>query len=266
YYAGMALSRLERWKEAREAFSRGARKGPEDARFLTERAGAEYKLNDFSGAKTDLLRALRLDPGDDYVPQFLGTVYLLEGNLEAAVKHGNVLGKPRLASAEMSPSPKAITNLLERAIAFSPRGTLGRESFLKTNAQLENLQVFPRWRLELTPNADSVSGEEDRATVRLIERNGWGTSLLDGMVSLLRGAPYETVYPSYYNLHGEAVNFDGIARWDSQKRRIAVSVSFPAFDQPAKRIRFFFDARNENWNLSQSFFGSMPAISDLNMK
>jgi hypothetical protein len=86
------------------------------------------------------------------------------------------------------------------------------------------------------------------------------------MVSLLRGLPYETVYPSYYNLNGAAVNIDSLARWDSQKRRLALSVTFPAFLQPAKRVRIFFAARDENWNLSQTFFASSTAISDLNMK
>src|SRR5689334_16000531 len=47
YYVGMALAHLERWKEARDVFSTGARKAPRDARFLTERAGTEYQLADF---------------------------------------------------------------------------------------------------------------------------------------------------------------------------------------------------------------------------
>ena len=266
FYAGMAFSRLERWREARDAFSKGVKKNPRDARFLTERAGAEYKLGDFRAAKLDLLRALRLDPRSSYVPGFLGTIYLLEGNLEAALKYWNRVEKPRLSSVEAVPSPKIKKTLLDRAITFSPPGILERESFLKANALLENLEVFPQWRMELTPSTTSASDDQDRASLRLNERNGWGASLLDGMLSLLRGLPYGTVYPSNYNLNGDAVNFDSLARWDSEKRRLAVSVTFPAFQQPAKRVRIFFDARNENWNLSQTFFGSSTAISDLNMK
>ena len=163
-------------------------------------------------------------------------------------------------------APKTKKRLLDHAIAFSPPGILDRESLLKTNALLENLEVFPRWRMELTPTVNAASNEEDRATLRLSERNGWGPSLLDGMVSLLRGLPYETAYPSYYNVNGDAVNIDSLARWDAEKRRLAVSVTFPAFQQPAKRVRIFFDARNENWNLSQTFFGSSIVISDLNIK
>src|SRR5690242_11067601 len=44
YLRGMALAHLERWPEARDAFSSGLLKAPKDARFLLERAGAEYRL------------------------------------------------------------------------------------------------------------------------------------------------------------------------------------------------------------------------------
>src|SRR5262249_41476386 len=41
---------------------------------------------------------------------------------------------------------------------------------------------------------------------------------------------------------------------------------FPLFRQPSKRLRVFFDARNENWNLSKSFFGGTAPITDLNLR
>jgi len=49
---------------------------------------------------------------------------------------------------------------------------------------------------------------------------------------LLRGLPYETIYPSYYNLRGDAINLDSLARWDSQKRRVAASVEFHFSSNP----------------------------------
>src|SRR5262245_6462192 len=152
YYAGMALARLERWKEAEQAFSAGARKAPTDARFLTERAGAEYKLNDFRAAKKDLRGALRLAPDDSYVPEFLGTIYLLEGNLEAALKYWNRLEKPRLTAVEVSPPARMEKILLDHAVLFAPPQTMQRDALLKTDALLENLGVFPHWRTELSPN------------------------------------------------------------------------------------------------------------------
>jgi len=52
-------------------FLRGASKSAKDSRFLVERAGAEYRLKEFSSAKKDLLAALRLNPKDDYAEEFL---------------------------------------------------------------------------------------------------------------------------------------------------------------------------------------------------
>ena len=266
YYAGMALSHLDRWAQARDAFSNGARKAPRDARFLTERAGAEYKLNNFAATKRDLRRSMRLDPSDSYVAEFLGTIYLLEGNLQAALKYWNLINKPRLAAVEAIPQPKTTKLLLDRAVLFSPPGVLNATRFLQTGAFLENLGTFPNWQLKLSPVTSSSNSDDYEATLRLSERNGWGSSLLDGTISLLRGLPYGTIYPSYYNLRGDAINLDSLARWDSQKRRVAASVEFPLFQQPAKRLRVFVDARNENWNLSQTFSGSVMPITNLNLK
>jgi hypothetical protein len=262
YYAGMALARLERWNEAEQVFSAGARKSPTDARFLTERAGAEYKLNDFRTAKKDLRGALRLAPDDSYIPEFLGTIYLLEGNLEAALKYWNRLEKPRLTAVEVAPPARTENILLDRAVLFAPPQTLQRDTLLKTDALLENLGVFPRWRTELTPNGD----DGYKATLKLTERSSWGANAIDGAISLLRGLPYETVYPSWTGIGGVAVNFDSLVRWDSEKRRIAANLEFPLFQQPARRVRVFFDQRNENWNLSNSLFGGTTAVSDLNLR
>ena len=266
YYAGMALSRLERWTEAREAFSIGARKMPRDARFLVERAGAEYKLGTFRAAKRDLRRSLRLNPDDRYAAEFLGTIYLLEGNLEASLKYWNVVAKPRLEAVEVQPAPKTDKQLLDRAVTFAPPGALDPESLLKTNALLENLEVFSQARVELSSTPGATEGDGYKATIRLNEQSRWGSSLLDGAISLLRGLPYQTVYPSYYGFRGAAVNFDSLVRWDQEKRRVAVSISFPLFRQPGKRVRLFFDQRNENWNLARTFSAGPAAITDLNMK
>jgi hypothetical protein len=266
YYAGMAFSQLQKWKEARAAFSNAARKAPRDARFLTERAGAEYKLNDFSAAKRDLLISLHLNPSDLYVAEFLGTIYLLEGNIEAALKYWNLANMPRLAAVEAVPPPKTGEQLFHRAVLFSPPGVLEMDSYLKTNSLLGNLEVFPKWRMELSPLSSAQDDGEYKATLRVNERNSWGSSLLDGAISLLSGVPYQTVYPSFYNLRGDSINFDSLARWDSQKRRVSANLTLPLFHDPGKRLRLFFDARDENWNLSRTFSGSSVPITDLNLK
>jgi hypothetical protein len=262
YLAGMSLAHLERWAEARDAFSRGYRKAPRDKRFLLERAGAEYRLHDFKLAKNDLQAALRIDPHDSYSQDFLGTLFLLEGNLEAALKYWNPLGKPRLASVVLQPQPKLQEQLANRAVTFVAPEVLSRQSYLETNARLQNLGVFSSWRTEIVPSGQDMY----EARVKLSERSDWGGNWVGGVLSLVSGVPYATVYPSYSNIGGEAANFESLARWDSEKRRFSANFSVPFFRNPARKVEFFFDARNENWNLSQTFRGSGVPITDLNLR
>src|SRR5580704_14104559 len=262
FLAGLAFARLERWNDARGAFEAGHRKSPDDPRFLVELAGVAYKQKELGTAKRDLHAALRLDPQDAYAREFLGTLYFLDGNLEAALIYWNAVDKPRLRAVDFVPAPKLRQEVLAHGVTFSAPQVLTRDALDDTRARLSNLGIYPHQRVELTA---SKSGDYD-ATLDLDERNGWGDSKLEGVVSLLSGLPYETVYPEFYNLHREAVNFKSLARWDSQKRRFSGELSAPLFHEPALRIKTFFDARNENWNLSRTFFAAGAPLTDLNLR
>src|SRR4029077_9364734 len=88
----------------------------------------------------------------------------------------------------------------------------------------------------------------------------------EGAIALLNGGPYATVYPEIYNIGHRAMNFTSLLRWDSEKRRAFAAFSTPLFDNPARRVHIYFDARNENWNLSNTFLGAGPALGDLNFR
>src|SRR6266404_3124540 len=262
FVAGLALARLERWSEAKLAFEAGVRKAPTDARFRVELAGIAYKQKDFRTAKDNLHAALRLSTQDAYSREFLATIYFLEDNLEAALKYWNPEDKPRLRSVAFAPSLRLKESLLNRALAFNAPQILTMDGLFATQSRLDNLGVFSNRRSELTP---AESGNYD-LTLHLAERNGWGDSKVEGIVSLLSGLPYATIYPEFYNLGRDAVNLTSLARWDSEKRRISLSLSMPIYGDPGLRLRFYADARNENWNLSQTFLGTGTPLTDLNMR
>src|SRR5260370_17479311 len=67
-------------------------------------------------------------------------------------------------------------------------------------------------------------------------------------------------------LHRSAVNLTSLARWDSEKRRISLALSMPIYGDPSLRLRLYADARNENWNLAQTFLGAGTPLTDLNMR
>jgi len=261
FLRGLALARQQRWNESRKAFAAGHVKRPSEPRFLVELAGVDYKQNNFSAAKRNLRAALRLGSRDSYTLDFLGTIYFLQGNLEAALKYWNAIEKPRLRSVAVQPPPYLDATLLSRAMTFNAPQVLSGQAWLSAQARLENLGVFSHRRLELKP-----AGETFDATLHVAERNGWGDSKLEGAVALLSGVPYATVYPEIYNIGRRAMNFTSLLRWDSEKRRAFGVFSTPILDNPARRFQIYFDARNENWNLSNTFFGGSTALSDLNMR
>ena len=262
FLRGLAFARLEKWGEAKLAFEAGESKSPRDSRFPVELAGVAYKQNDFRAAKKDLRTALGLNPADAYANEFLATIYFVEGNLEAALKYWNRAEKPRLRSVAFLPSLQLKETLRNRALAFNAPQVLTGDALLTAESRLENLGVFSSRRIDLEP-ADSGSYD---LTLHLAERNLWGDSKAEGIVSLLGGLPYATVYPELYNLGRDAVNVASLARWDDQKRRLFGEVSLPIYGDPSLRLRFYADARNENWNLSQTFRGAVTPLTDLNLR
>jgi len=262
FLMGLALAHQEKWGEAKLAFETGLRKAPGDPRFLIELAGIAYKQKDFRAAKDRLHAALRLNPQDAYAREFLATIYFLEGNLEAALKYWNPEDKPRLRSVAFVPSLKLKESLRNRALAFNAPQVLTGDALLTTESRLDLLGIFSSRRMELTP---TDSGNYD-ATLHLAERNGWGDSKVEGIVSLLSGLPYATVYPESYNLGHDAVNVISLARWDSEKRRVTLAVSLPVYGDPSLRLRLYTDAGNENWNLTRTFFSAGTTLSDLNLR
>ena len=262
FLAGLALAKLQRWREARAALLQGHRKAPQQARFLVELAGVDYKLKNASLAKRELRSALKLDPKDRYTLEFLGTLYFLDGNIEAALKYWNAIEKPRLRKVSVAPPPTLDPALLQNAIVFNAPQILTGDALLGAEARLDNLEIYPHRREELIPSGD---GNYD-ATFHMQERNLWGDTWWQGALTWLSGLPYATVYPQVFNLDREAINVTSLLRWDSEKRRAFVDGSMPLLHQSKYRLHIYFDGRNENWNLTNTFFGGGPALSDLNVR
>ena len=278
-YRGLALAKLQRWTEARAALAAGERKAPKDERFPVELAGVAYKQKDFHPAEQELRRALHLAPRDSYALNFLATIYFLRGNLPAALKYWNREEQPRVGEIKASPEPKLRVELFDRAFAFSPLSTLQLGEFETTQARLDNLGIFPLYRWELVPRASSDSGEDSPSgasgdsrpvsfdvVFHSVERDGFGPNKWVAALSMLRGLPYETIYPEYDNAFHEAVNFTSLLRFDPEKERVYADASWPVQEQPRWRASAWLDARNEHWNISGTFSGAATPISNVRLR
>jgi hypothetical protein len=262
FVAGLSLAKLQRWHDSRAALEAGHRKAPREARFLVELAGVDYKRKDVRAAKRELRAALKLDPHDAYTREFLGTLYFLDGNLEATLKYWNTIGGPRLRNVSVQPPAKLDPALLQSALGFNAPQILTSDALLGAEARLDNLGLYPYRRVALA----IASGGNYDATLHMPERALWGEPWWAGALSWLSGLPYATVYPEAYNLGQEAINATSLLRWDSQKRRAYADVSTPVLHEAKYRLRAYFDGRNENWNLSNTFFGAGPPLRDLNLR
>jgi tetratricopeptide repeat protein len=262
YWYGTALARLERWQEAESAFQEGHRLAPNDPRFPLELAGVAFHQKRYPQASRRLRRALKLAPDDSYGNDFLGTIYFLEGNLEGALKYWNRVGKPQVAGVHADPLPRVDAALLDRAFAFSPASTLQLSEFLTTDARIHGLGIFPRYQFDLQAREDNKFD----VSFRNQERNGLGRTKWEAAFLLLRGLPFLSVNPEFYNFRHEAINFVSSFRWDPQKRRVRAQFSSP-FEGSAKyRYELTADLRNENWDVRNSFQGSSETLASLNLR
>ncbi|MGC2184592.1 MAG: bacterial transcriptional activator domain-containing protein [Terriglobales bacterium] len=262
FYYGIALAQLERWNDARRAFVAGARLQPRDKRFPLELAGVAFKQKRYPVAARHLRRALRLDPTDSYGNDFLGTVYFLQGNIAAALKYWNRVGKPQIVEVRSQPTPRVNAALLDRAMAFAPASVLRLPDLLTTEVRVDGLGIFPRCQFDLQARDD---GKFD-VLFRNRERDGWGQGTLEKLFLLFRGLPFQSITPEIYSLRQQAINFVSMYRWDAEKRRLGARLSSPFQANPKFRYGLTADLRSENWDIRNSFQGPAPVLGSLNMR
>jgi hypothetical protein len=258
---GMALGHLQRWAEARAALAEGRHGCPRDERFPIELAGIFFQEKNYASAAVWLRRGLELDPHDAYALNFAGTDEYLLGNLPAALKYWNRVGKPEIGQLQMDPKLHADRLLVERAIAFAPTQVMKRSELETTEARIAGLGIFPAYSLRLAARSDGKFDAEFNA----LERDGFGSGRLQSLVAVFSGLPYETVYPSFYDIGRGAVNAESLLRWDAEKRRAWLAVSGPLRELPQWRWQLATDERAENWAIRQSFAGPAPVLGSLHL-
>jgi tetratricopeptide (TPR) repeat protein len=259
---GSALAQVGRLDDARTAFRAGQKGAPRDKRFSIELAGVEFKQQHPATAARHLRRALRIDSTDSYANDFLGTIYFIAGNLDAALKYWNRAGKPLIESVQPDHALRTHPALLDRALAFSPASVLRLADYETSRARLAGLGVFPSPRIQLIARPENKFD----AILNLQERNGFGDSIWQGLLSTFSGIGYQTIYPEYFNIGASAINVTSLVRWDAQKRRLTAALSGPLHANPRWRYRLGFDLRNENWDIRESFTGPSPSLGSLNLR
>ncbi len=262
YALGLAFAGEGRWPEARAAMLRGEKLNPRDKRFPTELAGIALKQKNQQESLRWIRRALSLDPADTYANDFAGTLYFLQGNLDAAVLYWNKAEKPKVANVRQSSNLRVRPALLDHAFAYAPASMLKLNELRATHARLNALDIYPSYQIELEARDDGSFDSVFHAQ----ERNGFGNSTLEALLQTFRGLPFQEITPEYDNLHHSAINIRSLFRWDPDKRRYVAWISGPLRGNPQWRYTFSGGELNENWDVRQSFTGFAPVLASTNLR
>ncbi|MCL4402566.1 MAG: tetratricopeptide repeat protein [Acidobacteria bacterium] len=245
---GVVLGRSGQLDPAERLLLEGRRRFPADARFQQELAGIAFRRSDLPAARRYLRQALGINPADPYANDFLGSLYLLDGNLPAALKYWNRIQKPWLGSVLFDPPPPLAPLLRERNFEVSAGQVFTYDRLLRTESRLDLLGIFADCRFSLAPRAGTGYDLTVQTVPLAPPLRGWPGQVL----SALSGLPYQEVRPEFNNIGQRAINISSLWRWDAQKRRVAVAISGPLHFW---RYNVVFDARQENWDLRGATFG-----------
>ncbi len=258
YYEGLSLARLKSFGQARQIFQRGEKLYRNDKRFPIELAGIAYRERDVRGAKRYLQHALTLAPDNRYTRDFLATLFLLDGNLPAALKYWHPIDKPIIEGVRFEPTPPLDAVLRERTFDISGGQMFTRERLRGTEANLFRLHIFYETRFDLIPVQQTNRFDLQIHSVPLSEApGGW----IGRILPALRELPYAGLSFDFLNVRDEAKNLESLLRWDPNKERIALHWSQPWRKNPRIQSNYFADLRHEKWYLPLAIYGGPGAGS-----
>lgn len=240
YQEGIAFSKASNWKQARAAFLLGELADPQDVRFPLELAGVAYKSGNRAEARHYLHRALQLSPADAYASEVLASLYLLDGNVSAAVPVWNRIGQPLIRRTLITGGR---TSIAERAVEVNPGDILKPSALDRTTANFNRLGIESH--PSLIPLNDGRWDFKESVAPGIELRSNWPTILL-GAAALL---PYQAVRVSFDMPWKSLMHFDSMFRWDPNKRLVAGSISGMVQGNPHLIYRAEGEARNEIWTL-----------------
>jgi len=248
FLRGLALAHLGRLPEAEAELKRAVEQaGKKSGKILVELAGVQFREKRYGESAKNLHRAVELGETDPYVFDFLASVYYLQGNLEAAVKYWNRVGKPNIQELRVEPDRILEPLLLNRALAVSPSSELTLRALRLTDLRLHMLGIFARHRYDLSARPD---GQFD-LTIQTAERaDVRADSAFRSLVAIARELPFQTVNADVRNIRRSAVNWSSAFRWKFGNHFFATSVAAPYGRNPNLLYQADFRVRDEEWDLS----------------
>ena len=192
-------------------------------------------------AKAYLRHGLRLAP-TEYANQFLGAIYLLDGNTYAALKYWNRVHRPILNEIVFTPAPPLRPELLARIPAASagqllPKPGSHKQNGISTGSAFSPIQSSIS-RPHQTTNTIWPSARRCCHNRCRVSRAGY---------CRCSGAPVPASQPGLAEHQKRAIMLTSLWRWDPDKRRIAIKYRAPLTHGT---YAIWTDFRDENWVLT----------------
>ena len=260
----MALAHLQRWQDAHAALLAGHRECPQQERFAVELAGVAFELKHYPEAAADgCAMRFAVNPHDEYANNFAGTVYLLMGNVNAALKYWNRVQKPYIAAIRFrSATACAAAHPGPRFCVLSGGDVLSARDFETTQARLDALSIFATYNIVLNARSDEKFDADFHALSATVSAAA-GCRHWFPCSAELRTRPS---IPRTTTSAARLTNVESLLRWDRQKRRAWLSASTPLHNRPQWRGTLQLDARDENWDIRNSFTGTAPVLGSFDLE
>ncbi len=245
YAAGVAQATNGNYEAALNILKFGWHRG-DQPRFLSELAAINYKKGDRKEAKHYLNRLLTENPADPYANQFMGALFLLDANVEAALKYWNRIGEPEIERIEWQPLPPIDPGLMDKALVMAPASYLKLEDYLETDSRFQMMGTFRKYEFRLKPLDDKSSFN---LIVRPELKNRMFSSKLKIASLVIQGIFTETIKPEFHNIARTTISSTSLISWDEYRNRFYTSLSLPFEGRPHARIKLFTEVRNETWSV-----------------
>jgi hypothetical protein len=167
--------------------------------------------------------ALRLDPGDTYAWDVLGSSRFLLDDTDEALRAWNHIDKPTLDLVRIEGVHRTRYALISEMLPLSPGALLTANSYARARRRLELLPDRVSSRIDVRPDPDGFA----TVTAALAERTRWPAGIVGWSVTAGRALINRDVHEATPGWSGQGEVWDLQGRWWTNRPRVGLAFVAP---------------------------------------
>jgi tetratricopeptide (TPR) repeat protein len=245
YFLGMCAAFQGRPVDAERALLSAIAINPSLKECYVEVGGLYFKQKKFTASERALKKALKLDAGDAYAIDLLGTIYFINGLQERALAQWNKVDRPVLNQLVLAGEGIKNRELAEKELCFRP-GQLVRPSQIRaTRKRLSEIDCYSGISFSLAPSAADL--DQMDLIVSGNEQRGFG-ALAAVLTGGLRDLPHQTAYVNFKNFTGHGLNLYSAYRWDKYQQKVGLALRVPRLLGTPFYYQLSYRDQNDRWS------------------